>query len=109
MSLKSAAAAADQWSMRKRLHSDEAGYTLVELIVAAIVLVIGMMGAFMLLNGANKTTVTNNARMGATNLTRELLEDARSADYDSLTDTAMVPALQAKMGVTGSPNPWIVQ
>jgi len=111
MALKSEAAAADQLGMRTRLHdvSDEAGYTLVELMVAAVVLVIGMMGAFMLLNGANKTTVTNNARMGATNLARELLEDARSVDYDSLTDTATIPALQAKMGVTGNPSPWTVQ
>jgi Tfp pilus assembly protein PilV len=111
MSLKSVPAAADQLGMRRRVHdlSDEAGYTLVELMVATIVLVVGMMGAFMLLNGANKTTVTNNARMGATNLARELLEDARSVDYDSLTDAAMVGALQTKMGVTGNPNPWIVQ
>ena len=49
----------------------EHGYTLVELMVAALVLVIGMAGAFALLNGANRTTVTNNARMGATNLARE--------------------------------------
>jgi Tfp pilus assembly protein PilV len=111
MSLKRATPVADQGSMRMRLPSasDEAGYTLVELMVAAIVLVVGMMGAFMLLNGANKTTVTNNARMGATNLARELLEDARSVDYDKLTDAQMNGALQAKMGVTGNPNPWLVR
>jgi len=111
MALKRAARLADQGSMRKRLPaaSDEAGYTLVELMVAAIVLVVGMMGAFMLLNGANRTTVTNNARMGGTNLAREILEDARSVDYDKLTDVDMNGALEAKMGVTGNPSPWTVQ
>ena len=73
--------------IRRPSSSDERGYTLVELLVAAFVLVVGMAGAFALLNGANRTTTTNNARMGATNLARELLEDARSVDYDTLTPT----------------------
>ena len=60
-----------------------------------------MAGAFALLNGANRTTTTNNARMGATNLARELLEDARSVDYDTLTPTDVVAVLQAKVGVSG--------
>jgi prepilin-type N-terminal cleavage/methylation domain-containing protein len=88
--------------------SDERGYTLVELLVAAFVLVVGMAGAFALLNGANSTSVSNNARMGGTNLARELLEDARSVDYDSLAPSTIAGVLQAKMGVTGSPSPWVV-
>ena len=78
--------AADHRSMRTGAPhlSDERGYTLVELLVAAFVLVVGMAGAFALLNGANASSVTNNARMGATNLAREVLEDARSVDYDAL-------------------------
>jgi prepilin-type N-terminal cleavage/methylation domain-containing protein len=107
MSLKHAASRADHRSMR-RAHADQSGYTLIELLVAAFVLVVGMAGAFALLNGANSTTVTNNARMGATNLARELLEDARSVDYEALTPTEIAGVLQAKMGVTGSPSPWIV-
>ena len=38
----------------------------------AFVLVVGMAGAFTLLNGANKASTVNNARMGANNLAREL-------------------------------------
>jgi prepilin-type N-terminal cleavage/methylation domain-containing protein len=84
--------------------SDERGYTLVELLVAAFVLVVGMAGAFALLNGANASTVTNNARMGGTNLAREVLEDARSVDYDSLKPSTITGVLQAKVG--GSGTPW---
>ena len=70
---------------------------------------LGALGAFALLDGANKTTVSNNARMGGTNLAREILEDARSLDYDLLTDAAMVDAIQAKPGMSGTGTPWTVK
>src|SRR5215208_7880511 len=110
MTLKRPGGRADHRSMRSGAPtlSDERGYTLVELLVAAFVLVVGMAGAFSLLNGANRTTTVNNARMGATNLARELLEDARSVDYDSLTPAAITGVIQAKAGVAGNPSPWIV-
>ena len=109
MPLKRAMRPADHVNMTgARKLNDKRGYTLVELLVAAFVLVIGMAGAFALLNGANRSSTTNNARMGATNLARELLEDARSVDYHSLTPTGVLPALQAKAGVTGNPTPWVV-
>jgi type II secretory pathway pseudopilin PulG len=107
MSLKHAATRADHPHMRIRM-SAEAGYTLVELLVAAAVLVMGALGAFALLDGANKTTVSNNARMGATNLAREILEDARSLDYEELTPATMVAELQARPGMTGNGTPWVV-
>jgi prepilin-type N-terminal cleavage/methylation domain-containing protein len=108
MSLKRPSGRADDLSMRSGAPtlSDERGYTLVELLVAAFVLVVGMAGAFTLLNGANQASVVNNARMGSTNLAREMLEDARSVDYDSLTPSEIAGALQARMGVTGAPSPW---
>jgi prepilin-type N-terminal cleavage/methylation domain-containing protein len=110
MTLKRATGSADQESMESapRKLSDERGYTLVELLVAAFVLVIGMAGAFTLLNGANRASTTNNARMGATNLGRELLEDARSVEYDSLKPSTITGVIQAKAGVTGNPSPWVV-
>ena len=105
MRLKRALGGADYQAMpiSTRRLSDERGYTLVELLVASFVIVVGMAGAFTMLDGANKTTVTNNARMGATNLARELLEDARAVDYDTLTPAGVVGTLQAKSGTSGTP------
>jgi prepilin-type N-terminal cleavage/methylation domain-containing protein len=105
MTLKRPGGRADHRSMRSGAPtlSDERGYTLVELLVAAFVLVVGMAGAFALLNGANASSVTNNARMGGTNLARELLEDARSIDYDELKPSTITDTLQAKVGGAGTP------
>jgi prepilin-type N-terminal cleavage/methylation domain-containing protein len=110
MKLKRPTGSADHQNMEPvaRKLNDERGYTLVELMVAAIVLVIGMAGAFTLLDGANRASVTNNARMGATNLAREILEDARSVEYDSLTPSTITGVIQAKAGVSGNPVPWLV-
>ena len=96
--------------MCPRLHlvRRDDGNTLVELMVASMVLVLGVLGAFALLDGANRTTVSNNGRIGATNLGRELLENARGVDYDSLTPTGMLPTLRAKMGDTATTLPWTV-
>jgi hypothetical protein len=89
--------------------ADEDGFTLVECWWPAVVLVVGMLGAFTLLDGANKITVTNNARIGGTNLAREILEDARSVDYDLLTPAMIRPTLRAKLGDTGTAIPWTVR
>lgn len=78
-------------------------------MVAVLVLTIGVLGTLGLLDSANRTTTTNNARMGATNLAREILEDARSLDYDKLTPTQITAAIQAKKNMEGTGTPWKVQ
>src|SRR5829696_7565824 len=105
MTLKRPGGRADHRSMRSGAPtlSDERGYTLVELLVAAFVLVVGMAGAFALLNGANPSWSPTKPRRGGTNLARELLEDARSIDYDALKPPTITAALQAKVGGTGTP------
>jgi len=82
----------------------EAGFTLVELMVAAFVLVVGMLGVLGLLTGALSTTATSNKRVAATNLARELVETTRGLDYDDLTD---VPARLQARGL-GSGSPWTI-
>ena len=90
----------------------DAGFTLVELVVATLVIVVGLLGAFKLLDGALRATQANNARVGAVNLARQLTESARTLDYDSdlRPDGGALPgvaaALQTKPGLSGSGNPW---
>ena len=71
-------------SNRAGLRS-EAGFTLVELLAAVLFLLIGMGGVITMLNTANQTTTTNNARTGANNLSRELMEQVRTMPYGELT------------------------
>jgi len=91
--------------MRTRLHSED-GFTIVEVIVAMIVLLIGMLGVLSLLTGALRTTAVNNQRVGATNVARELVETARGLDFDDLTSGLVATRLQAR-GL-GSGSPWTI-
>ncbi len=91
---------------RDRGTSLEAGFTLVEVMVAMMVLLIGILGVLGLLTGALNTTASNNERVGATNLARELVESTRSMDFDDLTSSLVSTRLQAR-GL-GSGSPWTI-
>lgn len=90
----------------------EAGFTIVELMMAVLIIVIGLLGTFVLLDGAQRTTRENRARIAAVNLARQVTEISRSLDYDVdlRPDAAGVPgiaaSLQSKPGLAGSGNPW---
>jgi prepilin-type N-terminal cleavage/methylation domain-containing protein len=76
------------------MHGQE-GFTLVELMVAALVLVVGMLATLSVLNtGLSKTTL-NAQRVAATNLARELTETARQVTYANLDPSTVRAALQA--------------
>jgi prepilin-type N-terminal cleavage/methylation domain-containing protein len=91
----------------RRARQLDDGFTLVELLVATFVLLVGVLGALTLLTGALRTTAANNERVGATNLARELVEGTRSLDYDDLTGALVQTRLQAR-GL-GSGSPWTIQ
>ena len=86
----------------------ESGFTLVELMLACVVLAVGVLGAFTLLDTANKTISTNNARTGGSNLAREVTEYARGTDYDLLTPTEVEASLRtrARIAGTGAAGAW---
>jgi Tfp pilus assembly protein PilV len=65
----------------------ESGFTLIEVLMAGFVLVVGVLGVALMVNNANAVTSTTRAREGATNLARELLEQTRALPYSDL-DTA---------------------
>jgi hypothetical protein len=81
----------------------QAGLTLAETLVAATLLLIGALGTFALLDTANSTTASARAREGATNLAREVLEDARSVAYTRIGQPNWLqPQLQGLAGGSGT-------
>jgi prepilin-type N-terminal cleavage/methylation domain-containing protein len=87
---------------------DDAGFTLVEVLVASIVLAVGIVAAFTMLDTAGRTAATNNARTAASNLAREISEYARGTDYDLLRPSTMVGALRDHPRIAGTNN-WKIE
>jgi hypothetical protein len=85
----------------------EAGTTVVEVLVTCVVLLVGMLGVLTMLTAAVQAAAANNARVGATNLARELVEATRALDYDDLSAALVQIRLQAR-GL-GSGSPWTIQ
>jgi prepilin-type N-terminal cleavage/methylation domain-containing protein len=80
---------------------DQRGFTLVEVMVAAALLLGGLLATMQMLDVAAGRTTVAQGREGATNLAREVLESANAVDYDALTPGAAQGVLQAAAGVTG--------
>lgn len=87
---------------RARILFDSAGFTLVELLTAATVLLVGMLGVVAMIAGANARTVATRGREAATNVQRELVERARAIPYAQLTDASVTSQLQAMPGLQDS-------
>ena len=96
-----------------QLRSADAGFTLIEVLVAATVLVIGVCGTLGLLIGANNSTTASTTAEGGTNLAREVSERVRQVPITQLTPAALTTALQAMSGLTntneGAPGAWTVK
>lgn len=95
------------WRLSERLRGSE-GFTIVEVLVAAIVLASGLLTAMLALSVGVKTSYVTRARVGAINLEREVSEDARSIPYGQLTNSSVVSQLQAMPGLAnqGAPGTW---
>jgi prepilin-type N-terminal cleavage/methylation domain-containing protein len=90
---------------------DSSGFSLIEVLAAMLILAIGAGAAFSLIDSANRSVSSNSARIGATNLTRELAEYARATDYDLLQPSQIVPALRKHAAVQGtlSGGAWTIE
>lgn len=74
----------------------QAGFTIVEAMVACVLLLVGMVATLTIVERAASVTTTTRGREQATSLQRELVEAARSVAYDKLTPNGIGPAIRAK-------------
>src|SRR3712207_6783291 len=88
-----------QVSMTPRPLRAEAGFTLIEVLVALTLLVVGVLGSLVVFDRANRQTVDNRAREGATNLARELTEATRGIQYDRIATETLPGVLGDQPGL----------
>lgn len=79
--------------------ASEEGLTLVEVLIATIVLAVGIVGTFGMLNTSTKTSAETHDREGATNLVREILEDAHTIPFAQLAPETVEEKLQEIEGL----------
>lgn len=82
--------------MRSGDHLRQEGFTLIETMVACVLLIGGMAATLGVLTQAGATTVKTRAREQATNLQRELVEASRSISYDRLNPASIGPSVRAR-------------
>jgi prepilin-type N-terminal cleavage/methylation domain-containing protein len=85
-------------STRPPAH-DQRGFTLVEVMVAIFILLVGILGVVSLVDGANAVTSKTKAREGGTNVARSVIEIARSVRYRDLTAEALLGQLDSRPGL----------
>ena len=88
---------------------DERGITVIEVMVAIVVLLVGVLGTLVMLQGGARSTSRTTAREQATNLARDVLERSRQTDYANVTKAgaaatlrALLPASDAATALSGS-------
>lgn len=82
-----------------RPGSSQDGFTLVEVMVAVSILLIGVLGTVTMIDGANALTGRTKAREGGTALARSVLEIARGIPYRELTAERVVAELDSRAGM----------
>src|SRR5436309_2438061 len=89
--------------LKLRLRS-QAGLTIVETMVAMTLLLVGVLGTVRMIEASSSSAANSRARDGATNLARELLEDAHDTSFSQIaaSGTWFNPTLQGLSGGSGS-------
>jgi type IV pilus modification protein PilV len=82
-----------------RLRGED-GFTMVEIMVAMVLLVIGVLAMLVIVEGGLTSTSRTTAREQATNLARDLVERSRQVPYASTTLGAAPAALAAALPET---------
>lgn len=82
--------------------SPEAGFTLVEVMAAMVILIIGVLGTFVVIEGSLASTSRTTAREQGTNVARDLVERSREAAYQDMTMANAPTALRGRLPASDS-------
>jgi len=86
--------------MRSRIRpASDRGFTLVEVMAAILILLVGVLGAVSLVDGANAVTSKTKAREAGTSIARSIIEVSRSIRYRDLTADQLLAALDSRDGL----------
>jgi type IV pilus assembly protein PilV len=75
----------------------EDGMTIIEVMVAMVVLLVGVLGVLVMIQGSVASTSQTKAREQGTNLVRDLVERARQVSYSTMTAAGAPAALAAAL------------
>jgi prepilin-type N-terminal cleavage/methylation domain-containing protein len=93
--------------------TEEDGFTLVEVMIAATVLLVGLVGVTLMLTHAATATWSTKAREQGVSLQRELVENTRAIPYDQLSGVTLASRIQALPAAglaDSSPSPgWTIR
>jgi Tfp pilus assembly protein PilV len=92
----------DRWRRLLGHARAQDGFTLIEALMAAVILIVGLIGLLGLIDASVKASAATRAREGATSLAREIIEDARTIPYAQLIPTSIESQLQAMNGLHSS-------
>jgi len=88
---------------RAQPRSDrEAGFTIIEVMVAMVILLVGVLGTLTLVEGGLASTQTTTAREQGTNLARDLVERSRQVPYTATTMSLAPAQLRATLADAGA-------
>ncbi len=71
------------------------GVSLIEVLIATMILIVGLLALVSMLDTSVTAGMTTSAREGATNLARQIIEDARTIPYAQIMPTTIESQLQA--------------
>jgi prepilin-type N-terminal cleavage/methylation domain-containing protein len=88
----------------------ERGFTIVEMMVAASVLLVGALGTLAMLDTANKRSRSANDRQNATAVARQVVEAAKSVPFRDIAPGSIETTLRQDSAITGvSGSPWRIE
>ena len=82
-----------------RIRAEESGFTLMEVLIAIVLLTVGVLGTLSLVDNANGRTSDTKAREGATSLARDLIESTRTVPFNNINNSDLPGQLQARTGL----------